>query len=131
MDLSVQKMQPPASVQGKSAAKKASRSGTLTEDEAVESTERDEKARFAHGNTGYERSEQDDQQDHDPLGREPRRRRRGANLLSGEDLSQLTMSMEQASLPQQSADGLMNLRAYKTASAPQSADDEHNFDRNI
>ncbi len=131
MDLSVQKMQPPASVQGKSAAKKASRSGALTEDEAVESTEADANVSFMHGNTAYERADQDDQPDHDPLGREPRRRRRGANLLSGEDLSQLTMSVEQTSTPQQSADGLMNLRAYTSAPAPHQEDEEPNFDRNI
>lgn len=131
MDLSVQKMQPPASVQGKSAARKASRSGALTEDEAVESTERDADVRFMHGNTAYEGIEQDDQLDQDPKGRKPRRKRRGANLLSGEDLSQLTISMEMESTPQHSADGLMNLRAYTAAPAPREDDEEPNFDRNI
>lgn len=131
MDLSVQKMQPPASVQGKSAAKKASRSGALTEDEAVEATEADAEVHFTHGNTGYESADQGDQLDHDYLGRKPRRRRRGANLLSGEDLSQLTMSMEMASTPQHSADGLLNLRAYQSAPSAHAADEEPNFDRNI
>ncbi|HAT86556.1 hypothetical protein [Cohaesibacter gelatinilyticus] len=131
MDLSVQKMQPPASVQGKSAAKRTSRSGAVTEEDAVESAERDQKVRFTHGNTGYETIDPDQQDNQEKDARKQKRQLGQQQLLSGEDLSELNSSMETAQIAEKSADGLMKIRAYQSAPAPAVSDDEPHFDRNI
>lgn len=131
MDLSVQKMQPPASVQGKSAAKRTSRSGAVTEEDAVESTERDQKVRFTHGNTGYETIDPDQQDSQEKDSRKQKPQLGQQQLLSGEDLSELNSSMETAQIAEKSADGLMKIRAYQSAPAPTVSDDEPHFDRNI
>jgi hypothetical protein len=131
MDLSIQKMQPPASVQGKSAAKKSSRAGAITEDNAVESADRDEKVEFRHGNTAYEQSDHEELSEKDLTNQRKRPRQKQSQLLSGEDLPQLTKSMETSSLPEKSADGLMNLRAYQSPPALAEQEEEPHFDKNI
>ncbi|MCV6576612.1 MAG: hypothetical protein OIF58_12830 [Cohaesibacter sp.] len=131
MDLSIQKMQPPASIQGKSAAKKTSRSGAVTEDDAVESTERDEKVRFTHGNTAYEQQDKDKDQRDDVAPLQAYISQPQAQLLSGEDLSQLTKSMEESAQTDQSADGLMNLRAYQPQTKQKTDEDKPHFDKNF
>ena len=131
MDLSVQKMQPPASVQGKSAAKRSARSGTVTEDSAVESAERDQKTRFVHGNTGYEQSDKDEQAEQEAKKQAHQTLQHQAQLLSGEDLSQLALSVEQSQADGTSADGLMNLRAYQSKPTTNDQEEEPQFDKNI
>lgn len=131
MDLSIQKMQPPASVQGKSAAKKSSRAGAITEDNAVESADRDEKVEFRHGNTAYEQSEHDELSEKNATNRQKRPRQQQSQLLSGEDLSQLTKSMETSEIPERSADGLLNLRAYQATPVLSEQEEEPHFDKNI
>ncbi|MCT4657295.1 MAG: hypothetical protein N4A65_15995 [Cohaesibacter sp.] len=129
MDLSVQKMLPPASVQGKSAAKKTN-NGALSDD-AVETAAEDQKIRFTHGNTGYDSSDPDEQSSHDPQEERRQNRRRQRQLLSGEDLSELTSTMADPAHKPQSADGLLNLRAYQPLKRSDKDDDTVHFERNI
>lgn len=130
MDLSVQKMQPPASLQNKSAAKKTNSSNL--NDDAVETASRDEKTRFTHGNTGYEAVDADEKSGNTYEKPKRQKRRKQRQLLSGEDLTELTNTMVDQGNQTCSADGLMNLRAYQASPQPVLADDEEtHFDRNI
>ncbi|PLW78851.1 hypothetical protein [Cohaesibacter celericrescens] len=128
MDLSVQKMQPPASVQGKSAAKKTSPGSS---DDAVDDVSRDQKTRFAHGNTGYDEIDADDCHPRQPETHERKRRRKNRQLLSREDLSELTSSLEELQQADQSADGLMNMRAYQAQPSETEEDERPHFEVNI
>lgn len=128
MDLSVQKMQPPASVQGKSAAKRTNQGDS---DDAVENIARDQRTRFTHGNTGYEAVDPDKEQSQQQEGFKRQQRRKNRQLLSREDLSQLTTSVQTEMQEGKTADGLMNLRAYQTP-APQDPEEEKpHFEVNI
>ena len=118
MDLSIQKMQPPASVQGKSAAKKTNQSES---EEAVEDVTRDQKTRFTHGNTGYEAIDPDEQDNSQEETHQRKGRRKQRQLLSGEDLSHMTATMEEEGNQAHKAEDLMHLRAYK---APPKEEDE-------
>ncbi len=132
MDLSIQKMQPPASVQGKSAAKKSSKSQEEKDDDAVEAAERDQETRFMHGNTAYTTVDPDEQQSDTEQESDYRnRRRKQRQMISGEDLSQLTQAHEETQAQSQLAGERLNMRAY--AALPENSDDEieHQFDRNI
>lgn len=114
MDLSVQKMQPPATVRGKSAARKTDQASS---DEAVGDVARDELVRFKHGNTGYDKIDPDEQKDRSDNNDDRSGRRKNRQMLSHEGLSELTSSVELLQTEQVSADGRMNLRAYQTTTA--------------
>ncbi|WP_319533460.1 hypothetical protein [uncultured Cohaesibacter sp.] len=126
MDLSVQKMQPPATVKGKSAAKKTDPSGS---DDAVETITRDQAVHMDRGNAGYEESDSDDYQ---PSQRDHRQaRRRNRQLLSREDLTELTGTLETTQPNQMTSDGLMNLRAYSAHPPEKDQDERPHFEVNI
>ena len=128
MDLSVQKMQPPATVQGKSAAKKTNPGSS---EDAIEDVARDEDVRFKHGGTGYEEVDPDEKDARDDA-EQRQGRRKNRQLLSRDDLSELTSSLEQLQQPQSSADGLMNMRAYQSAPPPpEEQDDRPRLEMNI
>nr|WP_321980216.1 hypothetical protein [uncultured Cohaesibacter sp.] len=131
MDLSVQKMQPPATVRGKSAAKKTS-PGSESE-EAVTTTSRDQAIEFKHGNTGYESLDPDDSNSEHAPSKKRKGRRKNRQLLSQDDLSELTVSMEDAQQEDTMADGLLQVRAYQTTPAPKEdkEDDLPHFEVNI
>ena len=125
MDLSVQKMQPPASVQGKSAAKKTA---PASSEEAVDDVMLENAVNFHRGNNGYESDDSDEQNAPD----DRKQRRKNRQLLSGEDLSELTMSVEVLQQDYHSADGLMQVRAYQShAPEPKDEDDLPHFEVNI
>ena len=128
MDLSVQKMQPPATVQGKSAAKKTNPGSS---DDAVDDVARDQETRFAHGNTGYDEIDPDDSNPSKPNTPERQQRRKNRQLLSGEDLSELTSSLEDLQQIDQSADELMNMRAYQAHPTETEEDQRPHFEVNI
>lgn len=114
MDLSVQKMQPPATVRGKSAARKSDQASS---DEAIEDVARDELVHFKHGNTGYDKIDPDDNKERPDSEDERSGRRKNRQMLSHQGLSELTSSVELLQAEQASADGRMNLRAYQTTPA--------------
>lgn len=128
MDLSVQKMQPPASLQGKSAAKRAKQGDS---EEAVETVAQDEAVTFAHGNTGYEATDPDEQADKSNQQEQRQGRRKQRQLLSRDDLSQLTMSVEDGAAQAQTAEGLMHLRAYQSQPSDNEEDKPRHFEVNI
>ncbi len=128
MDLSVQKMQPPASLQAKSAAKRTNQGDS---EDAVEDVARDQQARFTHGNTGYEALDPDEERRQDQQNFKRGQRRKQRQLLSKEDLSQLTTSVQTDLHDGKSADELMNLRAYQTQTPPDQEEDKPHFEVNI
>lgn len=128
MDLSIQKMQPPASLKGKTAAKRTNQGDS---DEAVETVAQDEAVRFTHGNTAYESSDPEEQPSPNSQTEERQSRRKQRQLLSRDDLSQLTMSVEHGATQAQTAEGLMHLRAYKTQSSEEEDKKSPNFEVNI
>lgn len=129
MDLSVQKMRPPASVQGKSAAKRTS-SSAQSED-AVETASEDQKLSFKHGNTAYDTLDADEQTSQpQEAAPERQKRRKRRQLMSNEDLRELTQ--EAASMQNTlSADGLMNMRAYQTSKPAQPEPEDPHFDKKL
>ncbi len=128
MDLSVQKMQPPATVQGKSAAKKVNQNNS---DEAVEDVARDELVRFKHGNTGYDKADPDEQKERSGQDEQRKGRRKNRQMLSREDLSELTSSLELLQNEQATADGRMNLRAYQAPPSQEEDDKGPHLEINI
>ena len=120
MDLSVQKMQPPAALQKKSAAK---RTEPENGNDAVEDVIRDQMVRFAHGNTQYGQRDPEEQKEESNQLENRKGRRKKRQLLSREDLSELTSSLELQQNAHVTADGRMSLRAYKT-SPPNKEDEE-------
>jgi hypothetical protein len=130
MDLSVQKMQPPATVRGKTAAKRTT-PGSESE-EAVENAMRDQHVEFKHGNTGYEAIDPDEEKAGHKDKDERQGRRKNRQLLSQDDLSELTTSMDDLQQEEKLADGLAQLRAYQTAPATDKKDDDlPHFEVNI
>ena len=126
MDLSVQKMQPPAKVQGKSAAKKSEPGSS---DEAVGVINSDQAVKMDRGNAGYEERDQDEQQADQIEQRQGRRKNR--QLISQEGLSELTGSLETTEPDQKTADGLLNMRAYQAPNAETEKDEHPHFEVNI
>ena len=128
MDLSIQKMQPPATVKGKSAAKRTDPSGG---DDAVETVAPDQLIHMDRGNAGYEETDPDEKQPQHDDHRQGRRKNR--QLLSREDLSELTGSLEAIEQNQMTSDGLMHLRAYTTTPRPAEPDEDErpHFEVNI
>ncbi|WP_319413470.1 hypothetical protein [uncultured Cohaesibacter sp.] len=130
MDLSVQKMQPPATVRGKSAAKKTSPGSES--DEAVANTSRDQAVEFKHGNTGYDALDPDERKPEEDKKQKRQDRRKNRELLSQDDLSELTASMENIQKNETIADGLMHVKAYQTAPHPKEEEkDLPHFEVNI
>ena len=128
MDLSVQKMQPPAALSGKSAAKKANQGDS---DDAVENVDRDKEVRFAHGNTAYEETDPDEQREDEASQHKRKGRRKNRQLLSQDDLSQLTTTLAEQQPVTRTADGLMNMRAYQAPSKPDEDEKAPHFEVNI
>ncbi|SNY94277.1 hypothetical protein SAMN04515647_4599 [Cohaesibacter sp. ES.047] len=126
MDLSVQKMQPPATVKGKSAAKKTDPSGS---DDAVETISRDQTVHMGRGNAGYEEPDPDER--HEKSGDDRERRRKNRQLLSREDLTELTESLEAEQQNQMTSDGLMHLRAYTAQPKDKDEEERPHFEVNI
>lgn len=126
MDLSVQKMQPPATTKGKTAAKKSDPNGS---EEAAEAIARDQKVYMGKGNAGYE--ERDHDEERQPVLDDRKARRKNRQMLSSEDLTQLTSSLLSAQQDQSAADELMNLRAYKSQADTDSDEDKPHFELNI
>ena len=130
MDLSVQKMLPPATVRGKSAAKKTS-AGSETE-EALETASSDQSVDFKHGNTGYDALDSDQEQSGGESHQKRQGRRKTRELLSNDDLSELTSSLEEEQNTEKQAGEYMNLRAYQTVPAkPDKDEDRPHFEVNI
>ncbi|WP_319485773.1 hypothetical protein [uncultured Cohaesibacter sp.] len=130
MDLSVQKMQPPATVRGKTAAKRTT-PGSESE-EAVENAMRDQHVEFKHGNTGYEAIDPDEEKASHKDKDERQGRRKNRELLSQDDLSELTASMDERQQEEKLADGLAQLRAYQAAPSTGKKDDNlPHFEVNI
>ena len=128
MDLSVQKMRPPASVKGKTAAKSIAPGSSS---EAVEDVGRDELVQFRHGNTSYDRPDDSDQDHHEVTQDGRKGRRKNRQMVSREDLSELTSSLEVIQNDPPTADGRMSLRAYKTHLTPKKEDQRPQLEINI
>lgn len=130
MDLSIQNMQPPASLQKKSAAKKTG-SGTLDED-AIANTSEDQAVTFTHGNTGYETSTEEEEQQQRKQRRHREARRKNRQLLSGEDLSELTNNVSAEGETHSNAETFMQLKAYQSPPPAKDDDEKHpHFEVNI
>ncbi|WP_316860050.1 hypothetical protein [uncultured Cohaesibacter sp.] len=128
MDISVQKMQPPATVQGKSAAKKTNLGTT---EDAVETAEADQEVEFKHGNTAYSSVDPDERNGKNGHEQERKGRRKNRQLLSQDDLSELTTSIAELQKEAKPADGLLHMRAYQAPSEPEEDDERPHFEVNI
>ena len=124
-------MQPPATVRGKSAAKKTN--SASESDEAVETASADQSLEFKHGNTGYDALDPDEKRSDQSNIPKRQGRRKNRQLLSQDDLSELTASMEEAQQQNNAAGGLMQVRAYQaTPVAKEEEDDSRpHFEVNI
>lgn len=129
MDLSVQKMQPPASVLGKSAAKKTNQN---LSDDSVGDVARDQAISFKHGNTGYEAVDPDEEKSRSKDTPRRKRRRKNRQMLSGDDLLELTNTLENEQDEDTSAEEFLQVRAYEANNQQKNDEDDlPHFEINI
>ncbi|SFO66299.1 hypothetical protein SAMN04488056_110120 [Cohaesibacter marisflavi] len=129
MDLSVQKMQPPATTLGKTAAKKTSNN---LSDDSVEDVPRDQAIDFKHGNTGYEAVDPDKEKSRPKDKPKRQGRRKNRQMLSGDDLLELTNTLETEQEEDTSAEEFLQVRAYQAKTQPKNEEDDlPHFEINI